>query len=81
MCWYGAGIGTLLTEWTSVVPDGVANSEVLEFVLTSQQRPLLPSCGEIQTRRRKNVVQAKSFSAMLEQAIRKYQNRVIQAAQ
>jgi type I restriction enzyme R subunit len=37
--------------------------------------------GEIQTRRKKNVVQAKSFAAMLEQAIRKYQNRAIEAAQ
>ena len=37
--------------------------------------------GEIQTRRKKNVVQAKSFSAMLEQAIRRYQNRAIEAAQ
>ena len=37
--------------------------------------------GEIQTRRKKNVVQAKSFAAMLEEAIRKYQNRAIEAAQ
>ena len=37
--------------------------------------------GEIQTRRRKNIVQAKSFAEMLEQAIRKYQNRAIEAAQ
>ncbi|MGH7798429.1 MAG: type I restriction endonuclease subunit R [Candidatus Binatia bacterium] len=37
--------------------------------------------GEIQTKRKKNVVQAKSFSAMLEQSIRKYQNRAIEAAQ
>jgi type I restriction enzyme R subunit len=37
--------------------------------------------GEIQTRRKKNVVQAKSFSAMLEQSIRKYQNRAVEAAQ
>jgi len=37
--------------------------------------------GEIQTRRKKNVVQAKSFAAMLEQSIRKYQNRAIEAAQ
>jgi type I restriction enzyme R subunit len=36
--------------------------------------------GEIQLRRRKNVVQAKSFSAMLEEAIRRYQNRAIEAA-
>jgi len=37
--------------------------------------------GEMQARRKKNVVQAKSFSAMLEQSIRKYQNRAIEAAQ
>lgn len=37
--------------------------------------------GEIQARRKKNVVQARSFAEMLEQAIRKYQNRAIEAAQ
>ncbi len=37
--------------------------------------------GEIKTRGRKNVVQARSFSEMLEQAIRKYQNRAIETAQ
>ncbi len=37
--------------------------------------------GEIQTRRRKNVVQARSFAEMLEEAIRRYQNRAIEAAQ
>jgi type I restriction enzyme R subunit len=37
--------------------------------------------GEIRTRRRKNVVQAKSFSEMLEQSLRRYQNRAIEAAQ
>ncbi|MGQ9837687.1 MAG: type I restriction endonuclease subunit R [Cyanobacteriota bacterium] len=37
--------------------------------------------GEIRTRRRKNVVQAQSFAEMLEQAIRRYQNRAIEAAQ
>ena len=36
---------------------------------------------EIKTRMRKNVVQARSFAEMLEQAVRKYQNRAIQAAQ
>jgi type I restriction enzyme, R subunit len=36
--------------------------------------------GEIQTRRRKNVVQARSFSEMLEHSIRRYQNRAIEAA-
>ncbi|HPD06263.1 MAG TPA: type I restriction endonuclease subunit R [Candidatus Bipolaricaulis sp.] len=37
--------------------------------------------GEIATRRKKNVVQARSFSEMLEQTIRRYQNRAIEAAQ
>jgi type I restriction enzyme R subunit len=37
--------------------------------------------GELNVRRRKNVVQARSFSEMLEQAIRRYQNRAIEAAQ
>ncbi|MGH7412199.1 MAG: type I restriction enzyme endonuclease domain-containing protein, partial [Candidatus Methylomirabilis sp.] len=37
--------------------------------------------GEIKTRRRKNLVQARSFAEMLEQAIRRYQNRAIEAAQ
>jgi type I restriction enzyme, R subunit len=37
--------------------------------------------GEIHTRRRTNVVQARSFPEMLEQSIRRYQNRAIEAAQ
>ncbi|HXH81851.1 MAG TPA: type I restriction endonuclease subunit R [Candidatus Tectomicrobia bacterium] len=37
--------------------------------------------GEIATRRRKNVVQARSFADMLEQTVRRYQNRAIEAAQ
>jgi len=37
--------------------------------------------GEIRNRRRKNVVQARSFAEMLEQAMRRYQNRAIEAAQ
>ena len=37
--------------------------------------------GEVSTRRRKNVVQAKSFAEMLEQTLRRYQNRSIEAAQ
>jgi type I restriction enzyme, R subunit len=36
--------------------------------------------GEIKLRLRKNVVQAKSFAEMLEQAIRRYQNRAIETA-
>ncbi len=37
--------------------------------------------GEIRTRRRKNIVQARSFAEMLEDALRKYQNRAVEAAQ
>ncbi len=36
---------------------------------------------ELHIRRRKNVVQARSFSEMLEQTLRRYQNRAIEAAQ
>lgn len=37
--------------------------------------------GELSLRRRKNVVQARSFAEMLEQTLRRYQNRAIEAAQ
>ena len=38
--------------------------------------------GEIKSRsRRKNVVQARSFAEMLEQSLRRYQNRAIETAQ
>ena len=37
--------------------------------------------GEVSTKRRKNVVQARSFAKMLEQTLRRYQNRAIEAAQ
>jgi type I restriction enzyme R subunit len=37
--------------------------------------------GEIRMRGRKNVVQARTFSEMLEQSLRRYQNRAIEAAQ
>jgi type I restriction enzyme R subunit len=37
--------------------------------------------GEIKTRSHKNVVQARSFAEMLEQTLRRYQNRAIEAAQ
>ena len=37
--------------------------------------------GELSTRRRQNVIQARSFAEMLEDAIRRYQNRTIEAAQ
>jgi type I restriction enzyme R subunit len=37
--------------------------------------------GEIKTRQRKNVVQARSFADLLEQAVRRYQNRAVETAQ
>jgi len=37
--------------------------------------------GEIKMRSRRNVVQARSFAELLEQAVRKYQNRAIETAQ
>jgi type I restriction enzyme, R subunit len=37
--------------------------------------------GEIKARQRKNLVQARSFAEMLEKAIRRYQNRAVEAAQ
>jgi type I restriction enzyme R subunit len=37
--------------------------------------------GELKTRRRKNVVQARSFAEMLEHTLHRYQNRAIEAAQ
>jgi type I restriction enzyme R subunit len=37
--------------------------------------------GELAIRRRKNVVQARSFAEMLEQTIHRYQNRAIEASQ
>ena len=37
--------------------------------------------GEVTTRRSRNVVQARSFAEMLEQTLRRYRNRAIEAAQ
>ena len=37
--------------------------------------------GELAARRRKNIVQARSFAEMLEQTIRRYQSRAVEAAQ
>ena len=37
--------------------------------------------GEVANRRRQNVVQARSFAEMLEQSLRRYQNRAVEAAQ
>ena len=69
-------------------PDvSILSEEFLSEVRGMQRRNLAVELlqkllkGELATRRRKNVVQARSFADMLEQTIRRYQNRTIQTAQ
>jgi type I restriction enzyme, R subunit len=69
-------------------PDiSVLSDEFLSEVREMPQRNLAVDLlqkllrGELAMRRRKNVVQARSFAEMLEQTIRRYQNRAIEAAQ
>ena len=69
-------------------PDiSILSDDFLAEVRGMQQRNLAVELlqkllkGELNTRRCKNVVQARSFAQMLEQTIRRYQNRAIEAAQ
>lgn len=69
-------------------PDiSILSEEFLDEVRGMPQRHLAVELlrkllsGEIKTRSRKNVVQARSFAEMLEESIRRYQNRAIEAAQ
>ncbi|MBN4079621.1 type I restriction endonuclease subunit R [bacterium AH-315-C08] len=69
-------------------PDiSILSDEFLEEVKTLPQKNLALELlkkllnDEIKTRSRKNVVQARSFADMLEQAINKYQNRAVEAAE
>jgi len=69
-------------------PDlSILSDEFLEEVRGMPQRNLAVEllrkllAGEIKTRSKRNVVQARSFAELLEQAIRKYQNRAIETAQ
>ncbi|MBM4118540.1 DUF3387 domain-containing protein, partial [bacterium] len=71
-----------------VKPDiSILSEEFLAEVRSMPQRNLAVELlqkllrGELAVRRRKNVVQARSFAEMLEQTIRRYQNRAIEAAQ
>jgi type I restriction enzyme R subunit len=65
----------------------ILSEEFLAEVRGMQQKHLAAELlrklldGEIRTRRRRNVVQARSFARLLEQALRRYQNRAIEAAQ
>ena len=69
-------------------PDiSVLSEEFLAEVQAMPQRNLAVELlqkllrGEVASRRRSNVVQARSFAEMLEQTLRRYQNRAIEAAQ
>ena len=69
-------------------PDvSILSEEFLAEVRDMRQRNLAVELlqkllkGELTTRRRRNVVEARSFAEMLEQTIRRYQNRAIEAAQ
>ena len=69
-------------------PDiSILSDEFLAEVRSMPQRNLAVELlqkllkGELATRRKKNVVQARSFAQMLEQTLRRYQNRAVEAAQ
>jgi len=69
-------------------PDiSILSDEFLEEVNALPQRNLAMELlkklinDEIKARSRKNVVQARSFAEMLEQSVRKYQNRAIETAE
>jgi type I restriction enzyme R subunit len=67
-------ISILSEEFLAEVRDMPQRNVAVELL-----RKLL--AGEIRRRGRKNVVQGRSFAEMLEHAIRRYQNRAIEAAQ
>ena len=66
---------------------GILTEEFLAEVANMPQRNLAVELlerllqDELTTRKRQNVVQARSFAEMLERTIRRYQNRAIEAAQ
>ena len=69
-------------------PDiSILSDEFLSEVRGMQRRNLAVELlqkllkGELAARRRKNVVQARSFAEMLEETLRRYQNRAVEAAQ
>jgi len=83
-----AGVIDIFTAAGLQKPDiSILSNEFLAEVRGMPQRNLAVETlqkllkEEISTRQRKNVVQARSFAEMLEQTIRRYQNRAIEAAQ
>ncbi len=82
------GVVDLFTAAGLKKPDiSILSEEFLAEVLGMPQKNLAVALlrkrleGEIKARRRKNVVQARSFAELLGQAIRRYQNRAVEAAQ
>jgi len=83
-----AGVVDLFSAAGLKKPDiSILSDEFLAEVRDLPQRNLAVELlrkllsGEIKTRGRKNIVQARSFAEMLEQAIRRYQNRAIETVQ
>ena len=82
------GVVDIFAEAGLKKPDiSVLSDEFLEEVKGMKRRNLAVDLlqklikGELSTRRRQNMVQARSFAGMLEETIRRYQNRAIEAAQ
>ena len=83
-----AGVIDIFTAAGLEKPDiSILSEEFLAEVRGMPQRNLAVELlqkllkGELATRRKKNVVQARSFAQMLEQTLRRYQNRAVAAAQ
>lgn len=82
------GVVDIFTAAGLAKPDiSILSDEFLAEVREMPQRNLAVELlqkllkGELASRRRKNVVQARSFAEMLEQTILRYQNRAIETAQ
>ena len=82
------GVVDIFAEAGLKKPDiSVLSDEFLDEVKGMKHRNLAVDLlqklikGELSTRRRQNMVQARSFAGMLEETIRRYQNRAIEAAQ
>ena len=83
-----AGVIDIFTAAGLEKPDlSILSEEFLAEVRGMPQRNLAVELlqkllkGELATRRKKNVVQARSLAQMLEQTLRRYQNRAVEAAQ
>ena len=82
------GVVDIFAEAGLKKPDiSVLSDEFLDEVKGMKHRNLAVDMlqklikGELSTQRRQNMVQARSFAGMLEETIRRYQNRAIEAAQ